>query len=85
MIKFILCFDTPLTPFYLESRSPGLRSSISMYNSLKHSNDFANHLPMDWVLDNHYLSDGHHFSLELHHLLAVKLLRILEKTVSEYS
>jgi hypothetical protein len=70
-----ISIDTPLTPVAMEARSPGLRESISKYNDIKHENTDITHVAMDWVLDAHYLEDGHHFKPEGHRLLADRLLQ----------
>lgn len=69
-----ISIDTPLTPVAMEARSPGLRESIIKYNEIKHENSDVTHVAMDWVLDEHYLEDGHHFKPEGHRQLADRLL-----------
>lgn len=69
-----ISIDTPLTPLVMEARSPGLRESIREYNAIKRENDSIIHVAMDWVQDEHYLEDGHHFKPEGHRLLAGELL-----------
>jgi|GEM_PF-1770245 len=72
-----ISIDTPLTPVSLEDRSPGLRQSIDLYNSLKHSNTAVLHVPTDWVKDEHYLECGHHFNEAGHQELARRLYCII--------
>ncbi len=74
---YAISVDTPLTPVALETRSPGLRRSIKKYNDIKHENTDITHVAMDWVLDAHYLEDGHHFTTEGHRLLADRLLQAM--------
>jgi hypothetical protein len=70
-----ISINTPLTPLGMEARSPGLRESIHQYNAIKHQNTDVTHIAMDWVQDEHYLEDGHHFKPEGHRLLADCLLQ----------
>jgi hypothetical protein len=74
--------DTPLTPLWLEDRSPGLRDSIVLYNSLKHADRVAVHVPTDWVADEHYLDCGHHLSAAGHEQLAQRLHRVIGEFVN---
>jgi hypothetical protein len=69
-----ISLETPLTPISLEDRSPGLRTAIQQYNSLKRVNSDVRHVAMDWVRDECYVEDGHHFSVTGHHLLADRLM-----------
>jgi hypothetical protein len=77
-----ISIDTPLTPVSLEDRSPGLRQSIDLYNSLKHLNTTVLHVPMDWVNDEHYLECGHHFSEAGHQELARRLYIIIRDVMN---
>lgn len=70
----VFSIDTPLTPVAMESRSPGLRSSIGEYNSIKRQNNNIMHLDMSWCREECFLEDGHHFTLEAHKLLSEQLL-----------
>ena len=76
-----ISIDTPLTPVSLEDRSPGLRQSIDLYNSLKHLNTAVLHVPTDWVNGEHYLECGHHFSEVGHQELAQRLYYIIKDIV----
>jgi len=66
----VISIDTPLTPEDLESRSPGLRNSIILYNHLKHQADGVQHVAMDFISEEHYLECGHHFNKKGHLVLA---------------
>lgn len=77
-----ISIDTPFTPVALEDRSPGLRHSISLYNSLKHSNSSVVHVPTDWVNDEHYDEDGHHFSQAGHQELAQRLHLVIRGLIN---
>ena len=68
-----ISIDTPLTPISLEERSPGLRQSIAAYNEIKHRNSSVIHVSTDWVVDEHYMDCGHHFSELGHSELAQRL------------
>lgn len=68
-----ISIDTPLTPISLEERSPGLRQSIVVYNKIKHRNSSVIHVSTDWVVDEHYMDCGHHFSELGHTELAQRL------------
>ncbi len=72
-----ISIDTPLTPLSLEARSPGLRESVKQYNRLKNMNYDVYHVAMDWVMDEHYLEDGHHFRFTGHRLLADRLFEVI--------
>jgi hypothetical protein len=74
---YAISIDTPLTPVSLEDRSPGLRQSINLYNSLKRLNTTVLHVPMDWVNAEHYLECGHHFSAAGHQELGRRLYCII--------
>jgi hypothetical protein len=78
-----ISIDTPLTPVAMEARSPNLRESIREYNDIKHENVDVTHVAMDWVRDEHYLGDGHHFKPEGHHLLAEQLLKAVRTCLGQ--
>jgi hypothetical protein len=77
-----ISIDTPLTPEWLEARSPGLRDSIALYNSLKHAVE-ATHVSTQWVRDEHYLDCGHHLNAVGHELLAAQLHVAIEERLRE--
>jgi len=77
-----ISIDTPLTPVSLEDRSPGLRQSINLYNSLKHLNTTVLHVPTDWVKDEHYLECGHHFNAAGHQELARRLYLVIRDIIN---
>lgn len=70
-----ISIDTPMTPVAFETRSPGLRESIQKYNAIKRQNCDVTHVAMEWVQDEHFLEDGHHFKPIGHQLLADRLLQ----------
>jgi hypothetical protein len=80
-----ISIDTPLTPISLENRSPGLRAAIQQYNSLKRANSNATHLAMDWVRDEYYLEDGHHFNVAGHSHLADRLMEVVRGHIKQCS
>jgi len=85
MAKYVLSVDTPLTPAWLESRSPGFRDSIATYNSIKHECAHIHHQDTTWIDDSHYLECGHHFNAVGHALLANCLVETLQPALTSPS